>query len=57
MKKKYLLITGCAGFIGSNFTQYVLSKFKNLYILGLDNLSYSSNPKEKKFFVCEKKYF
>lgn len=61
MKKKYLLITGCAGFIGSNFTQYVLSKFKNLYILGLDNLSYSSNLKiihrlkKKKNFLFVKK--
>ena len=40
---KYLMITGCAGFIGSNFVRYLLKKNLKYKILGLDNLSYASN--------------
>ena len=40
---KYLMITGCAGFIGSNFVRYILKKKLKYKILGLDNLSYASN--------------
>jgi dTDP-glucose 4,6-dehydratase len=39
-----VLITGGAGFIGSNFIRYVLNKNNGLEILNLDALRYGSNP-------------
>jgi len=38
-----LLVTGGAGFIGSNFIRYVLEKHKNWEVINLDKLSYGSN--------------
>ena len=34
--KKYL-ITGCAGFIGSNFVYYMLKKYDDILLINLDN--------------------
>jgi len=39
----HILITGGAGFIGSNFIQYILSTYKNYKITNLDNLTYAGN--------------
>jgi dTDP-glucose 4,6-dehydratase len=36
-------VTGVAGFIGSNFVQYYLNKYKNRRIIGLDKLTYAGN--------------
>ena len=33
--KKYL-ITGCAGFIGSNFVHYMLKKYPEILLVNLD---------------------
>ena len=38
-----LLVTGVAGFIGSNFVYYYLEKYKKRKIVGLDKLTYASN--------------
>jgi dTDP-glucose 4,6-dehydratase len=38
-----MLITGGAGFIGSNFIRYVLNKHDDLEIINLDKLGYGSN--------------
>ena len=56
MKKKYILIAGCAGFIGSNFVRYLLSKKNKYSILGVDNLTYSSNPESIKEFKKNKSF-
>lgn len=40
---KTYLITGGAGFIGSNFIQYMLNKYNNIYVLNLDKLTYAGN--------------
>ena len=40
--KKYL-ITGCAGFIGSNFVYYMLKKHDNILLVNLDKLTYAGN--------------
>ncbi|ACJ75327.1 dTDP-glucose 4,6-dehydratase [Thermosipho africanus H17ap60334] len=38
-----LLVTGCCGFIGSNFVYYYLEKHKEAQIIGLDKLTYAGN--------------
>ena len=40
--KKYL-ITGCAGFIGSNFVYYMLNKYEDILLVNLDKLTYAGN--------------
>ena len=40
--KKYL-ITGCAGFIGSNFVYYRLKKYDDILLVNLDKLTYAGN--------------
>ena len=39
-----LLITGGAGFIGSNFIRYTLRKYPACKIINLDKLTYAGNP-------------
>ncbi len=41
---KNLLVTGGAGFIGSNFTRYILEKYPNYAVVVLDKLTYAGNP-------------
>lgn len=41
MKHKTLLITGGAGFIGSNFIVYLLENFQDISIVNLDKLTYA----------------
>ncbi len=46
---RHILVTGCAGFIGSNFVPYFLEKYKAYHIVNLDLLTYAgdeSNLKE-----------
>jgi len=45
MKKKYIVVTGGAGFIGSNLIKYLINKTK-FNIISLDN--YSTGKKKKK---------
>ncbi len=40
---KTILVTGCAGFIGSNFVPYFLDKYENYNIVNLDLLTYAGN--------------
>ena len=45
MKKKYIVVTGGAGFIGSNLIKYLVNKTK-FNIISLDN--YSTGSKKNK---------
>jgi dTDP-glucose 4,6-dehydratase len=38
-----LLVTGGAGFIGSNFVQYILEKYPDYAVVDLDTLTYAGN--------------
>jgi len=40
---KTILITGGAGFIGSNFTRYIISKYNDYRVIVLDVLTYAGN--------------
>jgi len=42
-KMKSILVTGCAGFIGSNFVPYFLEKYPQYHIVNLDLLTYAGN--------------
>lgn len=51
MKTKTILITGGAGFIGSNFIAYFVEKYSNVKLVNLDKLTYAGilfNLKEVK---------
>ena len=51
-QNKFILITGGAGFIGSNFIPYFLDKYKNYNIVNLDILTYAGDLKNLQ--ECEK---
>ncbi len=40
---KTILVTGCAGFIGSNFVPYFLEKYSKYNVINLDLLTYAGN--------------
>ena len=42
-QSKNLLITGAAGFIGSNFVHYWLKKYRDGRLIALDALTYAGN--------------
>ena len=42
-KENVFFVTGGAGFIGSNFIRYVLSKDKKAQIICVDALTYAGN--------------
>ena len=50
-KNKTILVTGCAGFIGSNFVPYFLEKYSNYNIVNLDLLTYAGDIENLK--ECE----
>lgn len=42
--KKYF-VTGCAGFIGSNFVHYMLKQYDDIQLVNLDKLTYAGTRK------------
>ena len=51
-----ILITGCAGFIGSSFALKLLNANRNYKIIGLDNLNnfYSKKLKQRRLSNLQK---
>lgn len=43
MDSKTLLVTGGAGFMGSNFIKYILCNYPNYKVINLDKLTYAGN--------------
>lgn len=42
---KIYLVTGAAGFIGANFLKYILNKYRDIFVVVLDKLTYAGNLK------------
>ena len=53
---KTILVTGCAGFIGSNFVPYFLEKYENYNVVNLDLLTYAGNLENLKECENDSKY-
>ncbi|MFA6321558.1 MAG: dTDP-glucose 4,6-dehydratase [Candidatus Omnitrophota bacterium] len=53
---KRLLITGGAGFIGSNFIRHMLGKYQDYSIVNLDKLTYCGNLENLKDIEKDKRY-
>lgn len=53
---KTYLITGGAGFIGSNFIQYMLNKYSDIYTINYDKLTYAGNPENLKSIEKDSRY-
>ena len=51
-----LMITGGAGFIGSNFVRYMMNKYKDYNIIVLDALTYAGNRDNLKDIENNQKY-
>lgn len=53
---KTYLVTGGAGFIGSNFILYMLGKYKDIKVINLDKLTYAGNLENLKLIENDKRY-
>lgn len=53
---KTYLVTGGAGFIGSNFIRYIFNKHDNIYLLNLDKLTYAGNLENLMGIENDKRY-
>ncbi len=53
--KRYL-VTGGAGFIGSNYIRYMLKKHRDVEIINLDKLTYAGNPDNLKDIQEDSRY-
>jgi dTDP-glucose 4,6-dehydratase len=56
MKMKTILVTGGAGFIGSNFVKLMLKKHSDYKIINIDALTYAGNLENLKDIVNNKNY-
>jgi dTDP-glucose 4,6-dehydratase len=53
---KTYLVTGGAGFIGSNFILYMLNKYEEIRMINLDKLTYAGNLENLKSIENDKRY-
>jgi len=51
-----ILVTGGAGFIGSNFILYMLGKYPDVQIVNLDKLTYAGNLENLRLIEKDKRY-
>jgi len=55
MSKTYL-VTGGAGFIGSNFIHYLLKKHEDILVVNVDKLTYAGNLENLKSVMADKRH-
>ena len=55
-RSKNLLVTGGAGFIGSNFIKYILNNYKETKVYNLDLLTYAGDLKNNNEYIDNKNY-
>ena len=55
-RSKNLLVTGGAGFIGSNFINHIINKYENVNIYNLDSLTYAGNLENTNEFKHNPRY-
>ena len=55
-RSKNLLVTGGAGFIGSNFIKYFLDKYSDTRVINVDCLTYAGNLNNTKEFSNNSNY-
>lgn len=53
---KSVLVTGGAGFIGSNFIQYILDELDNVQLINLDCLTYAGNLENLSDYETDLRY-
>lgn len=53
---KTFLVTGGAGFIGSNYIRYLLNKYKDIKVINLDKLTYAGNLDNLKDLTNNSRY-
>ena len=53
---KTYLVTGGAGFIGSNFVYYMLDKYQDIRIVNLDKLTYAGNLENLKGVMNDERH-
>jgi dTDP-glucose 4,6-dehydratase len=53
---KTYLVTGGAGFIGSNFVHYMLNKYSDITLINLDKLTYAGNLENLKAVESKENY-
>ena len=53
MKEKTILVTGAAGFIGSNLCLKLFEKNENVHIIGIDNMNTYYDVNIKKWRLSE----
>jgi dTDP-glucose 4,6-dehydratase len=51
-----VLVTGGAGFIGSNFVRYLLASRSDIELINFDNLTYAGNPENLKDVADDPRY-
>lgn len=56
MADSVILVTGGAGFIGSNFIEYVLKRDRKVNVINLDKLTYAGNLSNLKHVENKKRY-
>ncbi|MBF0457748.1 MAG: dTDP-glucose 4,6-dehydratase [Nitrospirae bacterium] len=52
-----ILVTGCCGFIGSNFVRYMLNKYPDYELYNLDCMTYAGNSDNLKGIDSERYHF